>query len=147
MTLALSGVAQLCIADPNRQAPTSLHDANVPSRRQFEPITLADSNLDERVAGFFMALRSDKRSRALAISATRRLRHLIDVAALESILDRAARYELSDEGSNASEYLDALILALDVELSETLEERRVLTNRIVNRTTQNAMARVRRSAR
>jgi len=118
-----------------------------PSRRQFEPITLADEGLDERVAAFFMAVRSDKRTRALAISATRRLRHLIDVAALEATLNEAARYEISGEGGSAAEYLDALIFALDVELSKTLEEQRVLTNRIVNRTTQNALVRVQRSAR
>lgn len=115
-------------------------------QRQFEPITLSAEDLDQHAATVFMAARSHKAMRQLAIAAKSRLRHLVDMAALEACLDQAVRYEMSGEGS-AADWLKALIGQLDFELAKTLREHRILADRIAARTSQIAMARTARGAR
>jgi hypothetical protein len=110
-----------------------------PGRRQFEPVTLSANNLDPSVVSGFQAMRSDKETRRLAVLAKNSLRHLIDVAALDALLDQAARYALDDQGSPA-EYLHRLIRDLAVELSQTKGEHEVLADRVGARTMPKAIA-------
>lgn len=113
-----------------------------PGRRQFAPVTLSADGVDSSAvsaASVFRATRADKNTRRLAIRAKNRLRYLIDVAALDALLDQAARYALDGQGSPA-DYLHRLIHDLAVELAQTRAEHAVLADRVGERPMPKAVA-------
>jgi hypothetical protein len=110
-----------------------------PGQRQFEPVTLSVDNLDPSVVSIFLAIRSDKDTRRLAVLAKNRLRHLNDVAALDALLDQAARYALDGKGS-PTDCLRQLVHDLAVELAQTKREHEILADRVGGRTMPKAIA-------
>lgn len=104
---------------------------SVVSDRYFPCVLLGDTSPDEAhpwVIEDVLAVRRNEQFRSLAKRAAHQLRHLTDIAALESFLCRAAL--LTMKGGNPAMWLEAQVQAIKTEQEMTRTEHARMASRL-----------------